>query len=240
MNKILYLTKLFFLIPLCITTGYTQNDQAITFIEKLEKTYMNAKMLSFDGNIKYYTEVNSNSPIEIMMISYRREGKKIHIVIGDQTVVYDGKMNIVINESEKKIYVSSNKPPKNNKLFPAALASDYLKTGMFNLSVEDYLGDKRRITLTEKDKTVSSSIVFISQKNTNFIEFARMIIDKEDEEANKKINKKKFEFSYYNYKTVFSEFDKIDVSKYVIKVKKGKITTYKALGQLSNFQIIVI
>lgn len=224
-------------IPLSISGVWGQKN-AEDFIEKMEKTYSATKTLSFDGNVKYYTQINSESPSEVMMISYRRDGDKVHITIGNQIVVYDGGVNIIINEDEKRIYLSNKKPPSGKKYLPMGLSSQYLKSGFFNAKLEDYMGDKTRITLTEKDKSVASVIAFVAQKKTYFLEFARMIIDKEDEEVNPDINKKKFEYSYYNYKTTLSE--KIDANVYISKVKQGSKMVYKGIGRFKDFEIVQI
>lgn len=239
MGRVRLYTILFILVINNFNKLWCQDNTGLNQIKNIEKVYLEAKILSFDGNIKYYTDRNSTSPIETMLVSYRRDNEKVFITIGDQIIIYDGKINVIIDEGKSIIYVSSKKLDKGGKILPSSLASDYLKnSGMFNIKVEGYLGNKNKIIMTEQDKSVASIIEIITQKETNFIEFARMIIDKEDEELDSDINKKKFEFSYYHYKTSLDE--KIDISKYINPSKNGKTTTYKGVGKFKDFEIVVI
>jgi hypothetical protein len=240
MKKVIKLIYIILSLPLSIVVGFTQDNPTIKYIKQLEKTYVDAKILAFDGNIKYYTNINATSPDETMLVSYRRDRDKVFIMVGDQTIVYDGVLSLVINENEKRIYVSNEKPKKNKNVLPTVMASEVIKSGFYDIKSEDYMGDKWRITLKEKDNSVASTLVFISHKQTNFIEFARMIIDKDDEELDENINKKKFEFSYYNYKMILSESDKINTEIYVTRKKNGKGYLYKGIGRFKDFEIISI
>ncbi len=221
-----------------LSYGQNMQDLGRTYLQNIEKAYLNTSILAFDGNIKYYTNVENTSPAEIMTMSYRRDGEKVYIVIGDQIVVYDGVLNIIINEDQKIIYVSSKKPDKKNKMLPTGSFDEYLKNGSYNIKVSDYLGNKKKMAITSSDKSSASSIEFIYQPTTNFIEFSRMVIDREDQDLDDDLNKKKFECSYYNYKTALDE--KIDIYKYLSKVKSGKKTIYKGVGKFKDFEIVVI
>jgi hypothetical protein len=222
---------------LSIQSLFSQN-MAHDYLRTIAKTYMDTKVLAFDGNIKYYTGIANTSPQETSMISYRRDGNKVQIVIGDQTIVYDGSLNVVVNEDQKLMYISSKKVDTKKDILPTGSFEAYLNSGEFNITAADYVGNKRKMSISSAKKTAASTIEFIYQPNTNFIEFSRMIIDSDDEDMDEEVNKKKFEFSYYNYKTKLDE--KIDVSKYVTMVKTGKKVQYKGVGKFKDFEIIVI
>jgi thiol:disulfide interchange protein len=223
--------------PLSIQSLFSQNV-AHDYLRTIAKTYLETQVLSFDGNIKYYTGIANTSPQETSLMSYRRDGNKVQIVIGDQTIVYDGKLNVVINEDQKLMYVSSKKAETKKGILPTGSFEDYINSGEFNITAADYVGNKRKVSIASAKKASASTMEFIYQPNTNFIEFSRMIIDTENEEIDEEVNKKKFEFSYYNYKTKLDE--KIDASKYVTTVKSGKKVQYKGVGKYKDFEIVVI
>ena len=130
--------------PLSISSGLSQN-LAHNYLRDIAKTYMNTKVLAFDGNIKYYTGILNTSPEEISMISYRRDGDKIHMVVGDQTVVYDGNLNIIINEEQRVIYVSSKKQEGKKDILPIGSFEDYINSGQFNINASEYVGNKLKL-----------------------------------------------------------------------------------------------
>ena len=223
--------------PLSISSGLSQN-LAHNYLRDIAKTYLNTKVLAFDGNIKYYTGILNTSPEEISMISYRRDGDKIHMVVGDQTVVYDGNLNIIINEEQRVIYVSSKKQEGKKDILPIGSFEDYINSGQFSINASEYVGNKRKISISSADKSSATTFEFIYQPNTNFIEFSRMIVDTDNEDADEDLNKKKLEFSYYNYKTKLDE--KIEISQYITKIKSGKNVIYKGVGKLKDFEVILI
>lgn len=240
MNAKFFIIKYAFLIgllPLSITKGFNQNE-AHNYLRNIAQAYADAKVLAFDGNIKYYTGITNTSPEETTLVSYRRDGSKVHIVIGDQIVVYDGSLNIIINEDQKVIFLSTKKVSGKKDILPTSSFEDYINSGQFSINASDYLGNKRKMSITSTKKTSASTLEFIYQPNTNFIEFSRMIIDSENENIDEDLNKKKLEFSYYNYKTTLAE--KIDTSKFVTKVKSGNKTAYKGVGRFKDFEVRII
>ena len=229
-------------ITLCIGTQIAAQSNGGADLKAIETSYKAAKVLAFDGNIKYYTDIQNTNPSEMTLMSYRRDGDKMHLVIGTQTVIYDGKLNLIINEDEQTIYVSATPPKqvkKGSKALPTEGFEQYAETGLFDIQATDYVGNKRKVSIKSKDdKATASTVEFIYQPSTNFIEFTRMIVDRVDESLSADINKKKFECSYYNYKTSLSE--KITTDGYLEKVKSGKKFTFKGIGKFKNYQIITV
>ena len=235
-NKIVGTFMTAFLMVSTATISVAQSST--NYLNAIQEAYKTAKVLSFDGDIKYYAAIQSNSPSEVAMVRYRRDGNKMHIEIGSQTMIYDGSLNIIVNEDEKTIFLSDRPAQKPSKGLPTEGFDQYVKSDLFETSAENYVGNKRKMSIHSKEKGSSSTIEFIYQPTTNFIEFTRMIIDRDDDVLGADINKKKFECSYYNYKTNLAE--KITTVGYVEKVKSGKKATFKGVGKFKNFQIVTI
>ena len=235
-NRIIQGVMTLFLIITWANASHAQGSQ--NYLKAIGDTYKTTKVLSFEGNIKYYTSIQNTSPSEIALMVYRRDGDKIHIAIGTQTMIYDGKLNIIVNEDEQTIYLTDRPAEKPKKGLPTEGFDQYAQVNLFDVAAEDYVGNKRKMSIRSKDKALASTVEFIYQPTTNFVEFTRMIVDSEDENLSADINKKKFEFSYYNYKTSLPE--KITTSPYVEKVKSGKKTTYKGVGKFKNYQIVTV
>jgi hypothetical protein len=223
--------------PLSITAVFGQN-LTHNDLQAIAKTYAEAKVLSFDGNIKYYTNIANTSPEETSLVTYRKDGDKVAVSVGDQTVVYDGKLNIVVNHDQKVIYVSNQKAKSQKGILPTESLMAYLNSEHYRVQVSDYLGNKRKASILPNKQGAASSLEFIYQPNTHFIEFSRMIVNSDSEDVDPDLNGKKLEFSYYHYKTTLDE--KIDTARFITKVKSGKKTVYKGVGQYKDFEVIEI
>ncbi len=204
-----------------------------TFMGKIQKAYTEPKTLSFDGQIKFYSDVNSTSPAEIMSIVYQREGINLHIEIGNQIIIYDGKTNIVVEPDKQTIYLSTKKVVADKKFSPVGQIEEIVKQGQFEFKEEDYLGNQKKMTINSPSRS-KSVMEFLYDPKTYYINFARMVIDGNEMLTDERLNHKKLEYSYYNYKSKLEH--KISVAPYIKKEGKKFVGT----GNYSKYKIVVL
>jgi hypothetical protein len=202
---------------------------------KIQKAYVDAHILSFDGHIQYYESPNNTAPNEVMSVKYRRDGVKVHIEIGNQITIYDGKTNVVVDEDKNTIFISQKKVKGGKSILPLDELGSFIEDGTFDVKEEDYISstNKQKKVIITSPKTSASSVELLYDPTTHFIQFARMITQAPDMLLDEKLNNKKFEYSYYRYQTKLAE--KISIDNYV---QKGKKNQFVGKGKYKDYEII--